>query len=141
MKRYFSHSCNQKHSLEYRTFNRTYFIYKNEDNMKGTHLGELEELVLLSVAAIRGNAYAVTVKAGLEDKADRKINISAIHSCLYRLEDKGFLDSEVGGATNKRGGKGKRLFKVTAYGLKALKEAQEVRQSFWDIIPQLATNK
>ena len=109
--------------------------------MKGTHLGELEELVLLSVAALQGNAYAVTVKAELEEKADRRLNISAIHSCLYRLEDKGFLDSEVGGATNKRGGKGKRLFKVTAYGLKALKEAQEVRQSFWDIIPQLATNK
>ncbi len=109
--------------------------------MKGTHLGELEELVLLAVAALQGNAYAVTVKTEIEERAERKVNISAIHSSLYRLEDKGFLESEVGGATNKRGGKSKRLFKVTAYGYRSLKEAKDTRQSFWSIIPQLSTQK
>ncbi|MHA7102419.1 PadR family transcriptional regulator [Roseivirga pacifica] len=109
--------------------------------MKGTHLGEFEELVLLAVAALHGNAYAVTVKGEIEERASRKVNISAVHSSLYRLEEKGFLESSVGGATNKRGGKSKRLFKVTAYGFKSLKEAQSLRQSFWNIIPQLSTQE
>lgn len=109
--------------------------------MKGTHLGEFEELVLLAVAALAENAYAVAVKDEIEEKAERKVNISAIHSSLYRLEDKGFLESEVGGATSKRGGKSKRFFKVTAYGYKSLKESQSLRQSFWNIIPQLSAQE
>jgi PadR family transcriptional regulator, regulatory protein PadR len=109
--------------------------------MRGTNLGELEELVLLAVAALNDNAYAVTVKSEIEEKADRTLNISAVHTSLYRLEDKGFLESEVGGATNTRGGKSKRLFTVTAYGFKVLKESQELKQSFWKVIPQLSTEK
>lgn len=109
--------------------------------MRRIYLGELEELVLLAVASLTNNAYAVSVKSELEERANRKANISAIHSSLYRLEDKGFLKSDFGGATSKRGGKSKRLFYVTAYGYKALKESQEVRQSFWGSIPQLSTQK
>jgi len=109
--------------------------------MRGTHLGEFEELVLLAVAALNDNAYAVIVKGEIEEKADRKVNISAIHTALYRLEEKGFLESSVGGATKTRGGKNKRFFKVTAYGFKSLREAQSLRQSFWDVIPQLSTQK
>lgn len=109
--------------------------------MRGTYLGELEELVLLAVAALNENAYAVSVRAEIESRANRKVNISAIHASLYRLEDKGFLDSYMGEATNKRGGKSKRIFKVTTYGYKTLKEAQSVRQSFWGSIPQLSTQK
>ena len=107
--------------------------------MRGTYLGELEELVLLSVASLSEEAYAVSVRAEIEERANRTLNISAVHSCLYRLEDKGFLESYYGGATQKRGGKSKRLFRVTAYGYKSLKESQEIKQSFWQSIPQLST--
>jgi len=106
--------------------------------MKGIHLGEFEELVLLAVASMKTDAYAVSIKNEIEEKVDRKSNISAIHTALYRLEDKGFLDSYLGEATAKRGGKGKRLFKVTAYGYQALKEAQDKRKVFWELIPQLS---
>jgi DNA-binding PadR family transcriptional regulator len=109
--------------------------------MRGTNLGELEELVLLAVATLNDNAYAVTVKSEIEEKANRTLNVSAVHTSLYRLEDKGFLESEIGGATKTRGGKSKRLFNVTAYGFKVLKEAQELKQSFWKGIPQLSTGK
>jgi DNA-binding PadR family transcriptional regulator len=107
--------------------------------MRGTYLGELEELVLLAVAVLNTDAYAVSVRKEIQERAQRKVNISAIHASLYRLEDKGFLDSYMGEATNKRGGKSKRIFKVTAYGYKSLKEAQGVRQSFWGSIPQLSS--
>ncbi|MEJ0057087.1 MAG: hypothetical protein WDN75_16385 [Bacteroidota bacterium] len=61
--------------------------------MKGTYLGEFEELIVLSVAAIAKEAYAVSIKAAIESDTQRTINISAVHSALYRLEDKGFLRS------------------------------------------------
>ena len=109
--------------------------------MRGTYLGELEELVLLAVATLNENAYAVAVRAEIEERANRKVNISAIHASLYRLEDKGFLESYMGEATNKRGGKSKRIFKTTQNGYKTLKESQAVRQSFWGEIPQLSGQK
>ncbi len=105
--------------------------------MKGNNLGEFEELILLTVASLEKDAYAVSVKEELENRAHRKTNISAIHSSLYRLEDKGFLASEFGGATQKRGGKKKRYFKVTNAGFAVLQESKNLREDFWKTIPQL----
>ncbi len=105
--------------------------------MKGTYLGEFEELVLLTVASLGKEAYAVSVKAEVENTASRKVNISAIHSALYRLEDKGFLSSEFGNPTQKRGGKPKRFFKVTSAGFAALQQAKDLKEQLWRNIPQL----
>ena len=105
--------------------------------MKGNNLGEFEELILLTVASLGKEAYAVTVKEELESRANRKTNISAIHSSLYRLEDKGFLTSEFGGATSKRGGKKKRYFQVTNAGFEVLQEAKNLREKYWESIPRL----
>ena len=105
--------------------------------MKGDKLGEFEELILLTVASLGKDAYAVTVKEELEARAKRSANISAIHSSLYRLEDKGFLTSEFGGATSKRGGKKKRYFQVTNSGFETLQDAKDLRTNYWDSIPQL----
>jgi DNA-binding PadR family transcriptional regulator len=106
--------------------------------MKGTYLGEFEELILLMVASLSDEAYAVAIREELEKSAGRKVNISAVHSSLYRLEDKGFLTSEFGGATAKRGGKKKRLFKVTSAGFATLKEAKDMKEEIWANIPQLS---
>ena len=106
--------------------------------MKGSYLGEFEELILLTVAAIGNEAYAVSVKSDIESTANRKVNISAVHSSLYRLEDKGFLSSEFGGAESKRGGKKKRYFKVSNSGMEVLKAVKELREQYWHNIPQLS---
>ncbi|OEK04728.1 helix-turn-helix transcriptional regulator [Roseivirga misakiensis] len=108
--------------------------------MKGIHLGEFEELVLLAVATLEDNAYAVSIQSELHERVDRKANISAIHTALYRMEDKGFLESTRGGAEAKRGGKNKRLFRVTTYGYNMLKESKATRESFWNVLPQISTN-
>ncbi len=105
--------------------------------MKGTYLGEFEELVLLTVASSGSEAYAVLIKELVEKNANRKVNISAIHSALYRMEEKGFLKSSFGGATQKRGGKSKRYFKVTNAGFETLKEVKSIRENLWKTIPQL----
>ena len=106
--------------------------------MKGKYLGEFEELVLLVVASLGEDAYAVTVRAALIEQAARKVNISAVHSALYRLEDKGFLSSEFGGSTSKRGGKKKRLFRVTNAGFEALQRAKDIKEQLWNSIPHLS---
>ena len=106
--------------------------------MKGTYLGEFEELILLTVAANDTDAYAVSVKKEAEEISQRKINISAVHSALYRLERKGYLSSTFGGATQKRGGKQKRLFSVTSAGFEALKASKAMKERLWKKIPKLS---
>lgn len=103
--------------------------------MKRTFLGEFEEIVLLVVAACTEQAYGVTIWESIQQYTGRSITMSAVHATLYRLEDKGFLTSELGGATPERGGRRKRFFKVTAYGNKALLEIHQIRQEIWHAIP------
>ncbi len=103
--------------------------------MKRAFLGEFEEVVLLAVAVCQPDAYGVTVREEIEKKAGRDLTLSAIHATLHRLEDKGYLASEMGGSTQERGGRRKRFFSLTSVGARALAETQHVRQQFWQAIP------
>lgn len=105
--------------------------------MTRTNIGEFEELVLLVVAILHDNAYGISVMEEIENQTERKINISAVHSALDRLETKGFLKSEVGGATAERGGRRKRFFKITIAGQSALDAVREQRNKLHDQIPNL----
>ncbi|GAB4020826.1 hypothetical protein GCM10028808_63720 [Spirosoma migulaei] len=104
--------------------------------MKKTVLGELEELVLLVVATSIEDVYGVPVLEELQRQTGRSFTISAVHTTLYRLEEKGFLASSVGGATPERGGRSKRLFALTAEGGKVLREIQQMRTRLWQAIPE-----
>lgn len=104
--------------------------------MRKTYLGELEELILLTVALLYNKeAYGVAITEKLVKETDREISISAVHATLHRLEEKGFLKSTTGGATAERGGRRKRYFTVTPTGAKALREVKELREQFWQQIP------
>ena len=106
--------------------------------MKGSNLGEFEELVLLSVGILFDNAYGVTIQQELLNRCNRKATLSTIHVALHRLEEKGFLESRFDGATNERGGRRKLLFRVTKAGKVALQNSIEVRISMWQAIPKNA---
>ncbi len=105
--------------------------------MENKGLGEFEELVLLAVCILAGEAYGISVKKEIEKHTGRSILLGAVHITLYRLQDKGMLQSEMGGNTEKRGDRRKRLFKITQMGMKQLQVSQEVRQKMWLLIPQL----
>ncbi|WOK05640.1 PadR family transcriptional regulator [Imperialibacter roseus] len=105
--------------------------------MQRINLGEFEELVLLIAAVLHDNAYGISVLQEIEAQTGRQINISAVHSALDRLEQKGYLKSYLGGATNERGGRRKRLFSVTASGAKALSDVKEMRNTLYDQIPKV----
>jgi PadR family transcriptional regulator PadR len=108
--------------------------------MKRTYLGEFEEIVLLTVGILYKNAYAVAIKGEISEQTGRNVNISAVHTALYRLEEKGFLESRMGDAEAKRGGKRKRLFSVTSFGKIAVKETMELGQKLWEQLPVPAFN-
>ncbi len=102
--------------------------------MSRTYLGELEELVLLMVALLNKEAYGVSISEELKAQADRTITISAIHAVLHRLEEKGFVKSSMGGASAERGGRRKRLFRITAYGRQTLEELRDTRDQIWSVL-------
>lgn len=105
--------------------------------MKPKGLGEFEELVLLAVCILEGEGYGVSVKKEVEKHSGRSILLGAAHITLYRLEEKGFLSSQMSESTATRGGRRKRLFSITDAGMKQLRKSQEVRQKMWQLIPQL----
>lgn len=104
-------------------------------------LGEFEELVLLTVAAQHNEAYGVSIHEFLTDETKKKINISAIHVALKRLEKKGFVNSRFGGITEERGGRRKKFYIVTALGKKVLDASHDLRTSIYQRIPQLRFSK
>jgi len=106
--------------------------------MKGTNLGELEELVLLTVGILYPDAYGVAVMDEIEKQARRSLNISAVHAVLTRLEEKGLLKSKMSDPTDERGGRRKRIFLLTALGKRALEEANEMRTQLFNQIPKVA---
>lgn len=106
--------------------------------MKGHHLGEFEELVLLTVGSLHLSAYGVAIMDEINEQSRRQVNISAVHAVLRRLEEKGLLRSEMGGATNERGGRRKRYFKLTMEGKQAIDESMELRQTLYNKIPKLS---
>ncbi|MEP5614243.1 MAG: helix-turn-helix transcriptional regulator [Cyclobacteriaceae bacterium] len=105
--------------------------------MKSTQLGEFEELVLLVIGSLKDNAYSISIKEELKEHTKRNPSIGALHSAFNRLEKKGFLKSFEGGATNKRGGRSKRFYQITAHGRKALDHSYELRSSLYHTLPKL----
>ncbi|CAD5263038.1 MULTISPECIES: PadR family transcriptional regulator [unclassified Imperialibacter] len=101
-------------------------------------LGEFEEVVLLTVAILYGEAYGIAIIEEMEKRLNRSVSIGSLQTVLRRLEKKGFLTSEFGEATQVRGGKRKRFFTVTQYGRKTMEEIKEQRLGMWSAIPEVA---
>ncbi|MDW3208336.1 MAG: helix-turn-helix transcriptional regulator [Reichenbachiella sp.] len=100
--------------------------------MKG-HIGEFEELVLLTIAVLGEQAYGVAVLEDIQERANRKISIGALHSTITRLEEKGFITSYMGEPTQERGGRRKRYFHLTASAKQALADMKSLRNELWNL--------
>lgn len=106
--------------------------------MKGTYIGEFQEIVLLAILILEDNAYGITIQEEIQKQINRKVSRGALHAALVRLEEKGFIQSTFGGATPERGGRRKRFYTVTSKGLKALQTAKENRDKMWKAIPKFS---
>lgn len=99
------------------------------------YLGEFEETVLLVVAMQDGDAYGLSITKVIEEDLGRSVNMSSVHTALYRLEEKGYVKSELGNPSERRGGRRKRIFVITSAGKAALLEAKAHRQYLWSKVP------
>lgn len=109
--------------------------------MKGTNLGEFEEVVLLTIAALVSEAYSVAICDELERSVGRPAKLGVVHAVLNRLEEKGLVKSKLGEATKTRGGKRKRYYTITNAGKSALIKSRDVREQLWSRIPELSLKK
>lgn len=111
--------------------------------MKRTYLGEFEEIVLLLVAGMDGEAYGVGLTHKLNEETDRSVRLNQVHAALHRLQEKSMVASRLGDPTPERGGRRKLLFTVTAYGYRTLQDIKAVRTQLWSdvpVTPKLATS-
>jgi PadR family transcriptional regulator PadR len=105
--------------------------------MKKYYLGEFEEIVLLATAILHKSAYGVAIKEEIERQLDREVSMGALHTALLRLEDKGYIRSSTGEATEERAGRPRNYYEITAVGKRAITYAKESREKMWNSIPKV----
>src|SRR5437667_12829875 len=94
-------------------------------------LDNFELTVMLTMIRIGDNDYGVPISEELEKRTGRDVAIGSVYAALERLEDKGFVRSELGEATPQRGGRAKRYFQVTARRLKEVRDTQRALVKLW----------
>jgi DNA-binding PadR family transcriptional regulator len=106
--------------------------------MKKYQLGEFEEIVILTIAVLYKEAYGVAIKKEIEARLSRNVSMGALHTAFVRLEDKGYIKSYEGEATEERAGRPKKYFQITALGKKAMEYTKDTRNQLWQSIPKVA---
>ena len=95
-------------------------------------LGEFEQVVLLAVLRLEGEAYAVPILREITKRTKRAVSRGALYVTLERLEGKGYVESWLSEPTPERGGRPKRFYKVKPAGANALENSWNALQRMWD---------
>ena len=103
---------------------------------KRDQLGNFELMVILALIRLGENAYGVPISEELQKRTGRDVAIGSVYAALERLQDKGFVKSELGEATPERGGRAKKYFRVTARGLKEVREIRRALVQLWHGLPE-----
>ena len=100
-------------------------------------LTDFELMILLAVMRGGDQAYGVAIARDIEETTGRSVLLGAVYAALERLERNGLVASTVGEPTAARGGRAKRFFRVTARGLRSVKDTQKALVSLWNGIAEL----
>lgn len=103
-------------------------------------ISRTEEFIMLSVWMLKDNSYGVPIQESLKRMTGQTWAFGALFVMLNRLEKKGLLDSFLTESTPQRGGRSKRIYKLTPRGKMALLEVKQIQDSVWANIsvPSLA---
>ena len=102
------------------------------------NIGALEQHVLLAIVAQHPDAYGVSIHKRVADLSDpKRVSLGAVYVALDRLEDKGMITSALADPTPERGGRAKRYFRITAKGIREVRETQHVLVKLWKGVPEL----
>jgi DNA-binding PadR family transcriptional regulator len=96
-----------------------------------------EELILLSIWKLKGNAYGVTIRANFKTVTGKALNYGSLYNTLYRLVQRGFVTTNESAPLSRQGGRRKILYTLTSQGEKALAEAQKIQRLAWGEVPEL----
>jgi PadR family transcriptional regulator PadR len=94
-------------------------------------LGEFEYLLITAAAGLGDDAYGAAIREEIEATAGRKCSIGALYTTIDRLETKGLIKTWMGAATPQRGGRAKRMLRVTPKGVQAAKD-------FYDTVTRIS---
>jgi PadR family transcriptional regulator PadR len=100
-------------------------------------LGNFELMVLLAILRIGEDAYGVPIARELEASSDKDVLLGSVYAALDRLDAKGLVSCRVGDPTPERGGRAKKYFKVTAKGLREVRDTQSTLVRLWRGLPEL----
>ncbi len=103
---------------------------------KEGYLGEFEQMLLLTVMRLDDDAYGVRIMAELEERIGRRVSRGSVYVTLDRMEDKGWIVSESAPAQSGRGGRPRRIVRVTPEGVDALRKSREALLTLWDGLEQ-----
>jgi PadR family transcriptional regulator PadR len=107
--------------------------------MKG--LTRIEELTMLSILNLQRNAYLIAITDHLSKITGKKVSLTSVHLPLSRLEKKGLIESEFGEATAVRGGRRKKIYRITKTGFKELTEYKRITDMLWTHYSMLSDQK
>src|SRR5262245_55310159 len=94
-------------------------------------LGEFEQMVLLAILHVEGEAYGVPIMDEIERRTGRRISRAAVYVTLMRLEKRGLITSWMGEPTGERGGKARRCVRIEPRGIEALRESRRAMERMW----------
>ncbi len=101
-------------------------------------LTRAEEFILLAVWRLQDDAYSIPIRKQISEITGRNWSLGAVYMPLERLVKKGYLDSYLSETTPERGGRHKRIYRLTREGKHALIRIREVEQAMWAGIPQFS---
>ncbi len=109
--------------------------------MDTKYISRSEEFLLLAVWRLKENAYGVAIREQIKDATGKTWAYGALFVMLRRLEKKGYLKSHFTDPTPQRGGKSKRIFRLSAQGIKALKDVRKAQESVWSGIGEISASR
>jgi len=98
---------------------------------KANYLGEFELMVMLTVIRLGDAAYGVPISREIEQQTGREVAFGTVYATLERLQQKGFVRSDLGDVTPERGGRAKRFFRATPAGLRTVRDAKRNLIRLW----------
>lgn len=101
-------------------------------------VGQFEQIILTAILSLRDQAYGVTIhEKAAELAAPKNVSPGAVYVTLDRLEDKGFISSQLADPTPERGGRSKRYYRLEALGERALEESAATAKRVWEAVTEI----
>jgi PadR family transcriptional regulator PadR len=117
------------------------FFFTIEEMNQKYALRDVELLVLLALIRLAPQAYGVPIAREIEVVGKRLVALGSVYAALERLAERGLVRSELGEATQERGGRAKRYFQITAEGLREVRSTRQALIGMWQGVPLLDGGK